>query len=525
MKQISFHIVSLLTFLCTSCSDFLEEDPKGLQMVETFYNTDNEAFGGLLGIYYEIQLENNAGGNFFYLSLACSDLSTYKPSATTDAVSFPRYRILSDTPPMVNSWDQAYATIYSINSFITALSNAKSEKLTPSAVTQYINEAKFFRAFLYYHLVMRWGDVPLRIEPTDMGNTDIARTPISEIWPAVIQDLTDALALPEKGNTPNGRISKGAVQTLLAKVHLMKNDFASAKTVLDQITGYSLEPNLRNVWSTRTKFCDESIWEINNEAGTLPAQNNRILNRLLPVDPNFNGANGTYPVNHYLMNMTEPNSPRTKIFYSIPPKISQAADPAYGNNYKGEFNYTNANGENVRIVFSNATLGPYAHLMKFVDLSQLTLPLMIGNNSINTVVFRYADVVLMKAECECELNNQTLSLNLLNQIRARAGETLYTLTGEDDRKVLNGKDDLREAIRNERALELVGEGHRFYDLKRWGTEYALEKLKKSRTFVPDDMYDPYLPGDKDNITAERLNWPIPVGEVQGNALMEQNPGY
>jgi len=528
MKKIKVHLlIGLLVTTSFSCSDFLEEDPKGLQMVETFYNTDNEVIGGLMGIYYQIQLENLIGGNAFYLSYACSDLATYKPSATTDAVSFPRYRIQSDTPPMVNFWNQAYATIYSINSFIDALSINTSPKISATTKLQAINEAKFFRALIYYHLVMRWGPVPLRTEATNMADVNIARTPVADIWTVVINDLTDALALPTKGNTPDGRITKGAVQTLLAKVHLMKGDFSAAKSVLDQITGYSIVPNIRDVWSPRSKYCDESIWEINNEEGTLPAQNNRILNRLLPVDPNFNGGNGTYPVNHYLIQMTEPNSVRTKIFYSTPPKISQASDPEYGNSYKGEFNYTNINGENVRMVFTNATLGPYAHLMKFVDLSSYLVPtrIMIGNNGFNTVVFRYADVVLMKAESECELNNLTLALDYLNQIRTRAGETKYTLTNESGLKVLNNQDDLREAIRNERALELIGEGHRFYDLKRWGTEYALKKIKLSRTIVPDDMYNPYLDGDADNVTAGRLNWPIPIGEMQGNALIEQNPGY
>ena len=527
MKVKIVFLIGIL-FLYNSCSGFLDEDPRGLQMVETFYNTESEAYGGLLGIYGRVRGGDLTTNHFFSRNHACSDASTYKPSATTDAVAFPRYRLLSDTPPLVNSWNQAYGTIFSINSFIQAMEINTSPKISSAIKEQYIREAKFFRAWLYYHLVMRWGDVPLRMEPTNMSETDIARTPVAEIWPRVIEDLTAALQLPDKNNTPKERISKGAAQVLLAKVHLMKGDYASAKTVLDQITGYRLMENIRDVWSPRSKFNDESIWEINNEEGTLPTQGNQALNLLMPVDATyFQGGNGTYPVNHYLMAMTEPNSPRTNVFFSLPPKISYATNPEYGSNYKGEFNYTNSNGQNVRLVFTNATLGPYAHIMKFVDLTQYLVPtrILMGNNSFNTIVFRFADVLLMKAECEVEAGNLTLALDYLNQIRRRAGETQYTLTGEAGLRPLNGQADLREAVRNERAVELVGEGHRFYDLKRWGTTYALAKLKASRTFVPDDMYDPYLPGDDTNITAERLNWPIPVDEMQGNALMVQNPGY
>lgn len=527
MKVKIIFLISVL-FLCNACADFLDEDPRGQQMVETFYNTDSEAFGGLLGLYGRVCIENLVTSHFMVRNDACSDLCTYKPSASTDAVSFPRYMLLPDLGPIVNTWKDAYAAIYSINAYIDAMQHNAGPKITPALKEQYIREAKFFRALLYYHLVMRWGDVPLRLEPTDMSDTDIARTPVQEIWPKVIEDLTDALLLPDKNNTPEGRISKGAVQTLLAKVHLMKGDYASAKLVLDQITGYRLMDNIRDVWSPRSKFNDESIWEINNEAGTLPSQKNIALNLLMPVDADiFQGANGTFPVNHYLMAMTEPNSPRTKVFFSTPPRKSQIDDPAYGSSYKGEFNYTNSNGENVRLVFTNATLGPYAHIMKFVDLTEYLVPtkILMGDNSFNSIIFRYADVVLMKAECEVEVGDQKLALDYLNQIRKRAGETAYTVTGEAGLKPLGGKEDLREAIRNERAVELVGEGHRFYDLKRWGTDYALAKLRASRTFVPDDMYDPYMPGDVNNITEERLLWPIPIDEIDGNSLMQQNPGY
>jgi len=524
MKNKIVFLVSVF-LLCISCSDFLEEDPRGQQMVETFYKTENEAYGGLLGLYGRMRT-NDMKDLFFVRSHGISDVGTYKPSAATEAVAYPRFRLQPDNSPMVNIWNTMYGTIFSINSFIQAMENNTSKDISSSTKLQFIREAKFLRAFLYYHLVMCWGDVPLRLEP-NLEQTDIARTPVAEIWSVVIEDLTEALQLPDKNNTINGRVSKGAAQILLAKVHLMKGDYAIAKTVLDQITGYQLMENIRDVWSPRSKFNNESIWEINNEAGTLPTQGNSALNFFLPVDNYFTGANGTYPVNHYLMDMTEPNSPRTKVFFSTPPKISQANDPNYGSTYKGEFNYTNRNGENVRLVFTNSTLGPYAHVMKFVDLTEYLVPTSIitNNNSFNIVIFRYADVILMKAECEVEAGNLTLALDYLNQIRRRAGETEYTLTGESGLKALNGQADLREAVRNERAIELIGEGHRFYDLKRWGTEYALAKLKYSRTYVPDDMYNPYLPGDEGNITAERLLWPITVDEMAANALMVQNPGY
>jgi hypothetical protein len=132
----------------------------------------------------------------------------------------------------------------------------------------------------------------------------------------------------------------------------------------------------------------------------------------------------------------------------------------------------------------------------------------------------------MKAEVECELNGATKTgLGYLNQIRKRAGETQYSLTNENGLRPLNNQAEMREAIRNERALELVGEGHRFYDLKRWGNEYAMAKLKASRQAFIQGTTFCYKPEDLTNIQDFRLMWPIPEGEMNGNSLMKQNPGY
>ena len=514
-------LLSILSIM-VSCESFLIEDPKGQQMQETFYNTDNEVLGGLMGLYSTII--NSANGvkeNFIVRNEACSDLFTYKPVASADAVSYPKYTLTPGTPHVDNGWAHAYSVIYGVNSFINALSDNTAAKLTTSFKEQCINEAKFFRAFMYYHLIMRWGDVPLRIEPTNMQVTDIARTPASEVWTQVIKDLTDASALPEKKDMPVGRINKGVVLTLLAKVHMMKGDFQNAKKILDQISGYSLMENISDVWNTKHKYNNESIWEISFEQGTLPKQNYGMLSYFLPIYSDYKSGNATYPVNDYLLMMTEKGSTRTKLFYSKKPLSSEVSAK-----YKGEYTYTTDMGVGKTIIFTNATEPLYSHLMKFADFSTVGTKFEVGDCPFNLIVFRYADVVLLKAEVECELNGTTnTALAYLNQIRKRAGETQYSLTNEMGLRQLNNQTEMREAIRNERALELVGEGHRFYDLKRWGNEYALAKLKASRKAQIQGTTFCYKPEDLTNIEEYRLQWPIPEGEINGNSLIKQNPGY
>lgn len=523
MKTFKFRYLLLVVSLSfSSCSDFLEEDTRGQQMQETFYNTDSELEGGLIGIYEQI-INTDAGikGNLIYRNEACSDLLTYKPAAAAAGMAFPKYMLTPESNLVTNTWNHLYSCIFGINAYIQAVENNTSSKVSIKVKDICLKEAKFFRALMYYHLVMCWGDVPLRTKPTDMSNTDIERTPKDKIWEVVLSDLNEAITLPDKTEVENGRISKGAALYLLAKVHLMRGDMKNAQNVLNQITGYSLMSDIKHVWSTSYKYNDESIWEINREKGTLPKQGNDMLGYYMPMHKDFKGVNSTYPVNDYVLMMTEKESDRTKYYYSKKPLSSEVSPQ-----YKGEYTYVNSNGEDVKIIFSNATVPLYSHIMKFADFSMVGYEFAVGDCPFNIVLFRYADVVLMQAEVECELNGRTQkALDLLNKIRDRAKETPYSYDKKEGYRQLISKEELREAIRNERALELIGEGHRFYDLKRWGSEYALRKLKESRKAHIEGTEFCYRSEDLINIKEEYLLWPIPESEINANNKITQNPGY
>jgi hypothetical protein len=89
---IKFYLLLVTTFALVSCANFLDEDPKGKQVIETFYNTDSEVLGGVMGIYSSI-INGYTGPNYLPLSEACSDLFTYKPIAAVTAVVYPKYSL------------------------------------------------------------------------------------------------------------------------------------------------------------------------------------------------------------------------------------------------------------------------------------------------------------------------------------------------------------------------------------------------------------------------------------------------
>ncbi len=542
---------SIAVLIC-ACSDFLDEDTRGRQNQKTFYTSESLAFTGLAGIYQRAFDGGALRQNMIARQEGYSDLFTYKFGASADATCFPKYSLTPEQTHVTAPWTLAYLVIFTANEFINAMEN--NSVIDVEARTEFIREAKVLRAFMYYHLVNRWGDVPLIVKPIDTKVTARVRTPKAEIWQYLITDLEDASNLPEKGanrrgGISKGRIDKGAAMFLLAKVHLSNvadvngtDHFTRAKAVLDNFpSGYELMPSITKVWKIDDEHNAESIFELDNKSGQIPSQGLPALGFFLPSG-SWKGANGTNPVNDYLIKMTGwgnwDNVADATSWYDTPGMSERtlyyfSSNPVTGldpTTYRTQYKYKKKDGTVATIEFTHPSLGFNCHLMKFVDLAHFANygDHAVGDTDVNFIFFRYADVVLMKAEVECEVGSQPTALALLNSIRKRTedtGDKLYTMTlpAGANEIFLADKAALREAIRNERALELIGEGWRFYDLKRWGNQYALEKLRQSRQVNIIGTAVDYLAEDLANITENKLLWPIPEGEVKGNKLMVQNP--
>jgi hypothetical protein len=185
----------------------------------------------------------------------------------------------------------------------------------------------------------------------------------------------------------------------------------------------------------------------------------------------------------------------------------------------------------IREVASGGPFVTYKNSIEFSQFATGTAPGATNINGLNVNIIRLADVYLMAAECDVELGNLTGALTLVNSVRARAA-TLPAAT----EKVVDGapaanyvvkqypsfpsQDYARTAVRFERRLELAMEGHRFYDLVRWGTlKQTLEPY-----FSFESNYTKYLSGVV--ITPEDEYFPIPQDQLdRSNGILKQNPGY
>ncbi|WP_420455673.1 RagB/SusD family nutrient uptake outer membrane protein [Rubrivirga sp.] len=365
-------------------------------------------------------------------------------------------------------------------------------------------EALFLRAFYYFNLVRLFGEVPIYDESVAIDQISEAQRPrdsVADVYAFIKRDLGQAIELLPASYTDSGlaqergRATSGAARTLLAKVHLTLEEWSDVLAVTDGITGYSLRPSyIDNFYGLLRDASGEnrveSIFEVQySQEGDGPKSFIRVAftprgirdgqNQILPTDdayPDFEvGAGG-------------PN----------------AIIQAYG---EGDARFD--------VVFDKfgasrgAVTESYGSREWFVQKWYSD----IGNNatSFNIVVFRYAEVLLMRAEALAELGRPAEAIPLVNQIRARAG---VDALGDD----VDDQGEVRQAVRLERRLELAFEFKRLFDLNRWG-------------ILTDVLAPQGITINPAKVTAHPITgkpevlYPIPLGELQRNPNATQNAGY
>ncbi len=486
MKRLSILFSLAFPFLSSCADKFLEERPRSEVTSEFYYRNDDEALAAVYGIYEVVFFSSGLLRLDMYVRPeASSDLFTYKPGAAFNARSFPQYFVDSENPLLLGMWSGAYDAIGRCNSVIANLSKDRPG-IGEGTKAHLIGEARFFRALMYYYLVQLWGNVPLVVEEkTDIGALNVPQANPDDVWAQIIADAGAAVsALPEKSaydNAQRARASKGTARVVLAKSYMAQAKWEEAEAQIDLIIAsgeYGLEATVADVFKVAKENGLESIFEGNYSEGFTPRRRNTSMDFWMPTE-RFTG-NSTYSPNDYALAMHDPNSARYKHYFS------------------GKGVMVSPYGEVV------TTAEKRVYLMKFYDFEHRGgFGQVNTDNPFNNKVFRYADVLLMKAEVENELRGATpIAHGLLNQIRRRAGEA--PIEGVTDKAAF------RELVFAERAMELIGENHRYFDLKRRGKAYFLDKVRQSR---PDEVRD------------HQFLWPIPEADLRVNPMLEQNQGY
>lgn len=404
----------MLGVLSTSCKKFVEVDSPNDQLnSDKVFKDSSSATSAITGIYSEMLTNRNLFSNSsvtLYGGLSADELYFYTPGIKDE---FTKNEITQINHINIDNsfWKPAYKNIYAANLALEKLS--QSQLLSSSLKSQLAGEAKFIRAFCYFHLVNLFGDVPLITSTKYQNAATTPRTAVAEIYSQIINDLNEAKTLLSVQYVSSERVrpNKWTAAALLSRCYLYTNRWQEAESEANLIVNsglYLLETNLNNVF---LKGSTEAIWQ------------------LKPVRPGFNTYEGleilpassfsvpTYLVKSGLRNSFENGDNRKNLWIKF--RVFNADTLYFPNKYK---------------VPNGASLVEYY------------------------MAFRVAEIFLIRAEAAMNQNKVLNAVSDINVIRSRAGL---------GNTFANDLPSLKMAIEQERRSELFCEwAHRWYDIKR-----------------------------------------------------------
>lgn len=499
--RLKYKIVCLIiAFGFTGCDKFLEEDPKSLIAPNNFYNSDEEAEAAINGVYGQWRTQ----GTYSRTLMIWNTFGTDEMVPTRifgDAIPLLDYTLSATERGFTDQiWNSMWRIITNANGVIANVDGNSNIDETKQRTV--VAEAKFLRALAYYHLTHGFGDAQFYTEDLTTDEIELlGQTPANEIVAYIVQDLQEtADYLPNEAIA--GKATKWAAKTLQVKLLLYLNRWEEAEQVAEEIvtsSPHQLDPDYGHIWETRDETNLEVIWKLayvsnvsshdygdwyNPRIGDEPAdpsQKQLLLDALAANNEGFTGygLSGPSPtlVSGFDSDDIRKNSTIINEYEGIPLRFT----------YCG----------------------------KFQGLNQTTSPR--ANHGEDIIVFRLADVILMLAEAENEQGKVNEAAAHIDLIRNRAYEP--------DRPSLVdsgiSQEGLKDILYNERRNELAGEGHRRYDLIRWG--------KLIETIQNVDYGPNYMP--QNNIQPHHVLFPINPNFIEiankraGKEVLKQNPGY
>lgn len=436
MKYKLLSIVCSVCIFC-SCSDFLDREPISQLTPESFWQTSQDAEVGVVAIYNVFS--KGMASNIWDWGELRSDNFVANTKGAFQQMELTKNSILNDN--RAAQWTYLYETIGKANSAIKYIPNIE---MTPTKKNHLLGEAYAMRAWSYFYCVRVWGDVPLFTEPIESTNDELyrERTDANYILKNVIvPDLERAYYLLDKTNTVRTRMNVGTLCALLMDVYAWMHDYENVVKVKEEKVDALSSANwsMTNITST-TEF--QSKWRamfIEDASVNIP---NEVFFKIA-YDQYGNGQNRSVSYFATTYSLVYISDNLTNAYF-------------YNGDAKDERNRNGCQWERE----GSETPKPYRMKKKFwKDGAEFKREdKEISDNDLT--MYRYADILLLYAEALNELGFSFDAVEALNVTRVRAGNNRYVDTQ------FSGKDDLLDAILNERQREFVGEGKRWFDLVR-----------------------------------------------------------
>jgi starch-binding outer membrane protein, SusD/RagB family len=473
----SFYLLIIACLSLASCQGILDKDPLGTLDAGSFFKTSDDAVQAI-NAAYEPLLFNNANNNFYW---AFGEVTSDEAIAGGDGsrAGIIELDFLTHTPRTSEFNDFWKLQYDGINQCNTVLEKVPEIDMDEALKNRILGEAYFLRAYYYFLLTQVYGDVPLMLKITPPDELKIPKTPKPEIYQQIISDCDQAAVwLPAQFTGGDvGRATAGAAYALAAKTFIYEKNWSAALEYVSKVKGlgvYALVPDYLDNFTKETQNNTESVWEIQHANLELGVGN--FLNqwwRSKKVD-----GYGFAEVTQEFVDAFEPDDPRRKF------TVAMNNEDYFGFIYKPSYSST------------------HYSVKKYLQVdSTVSQP---ADGDINYTAIRYAEVLLWEAEALTELDRVQEAQAPLEQVRARAraqagdpATALPMITTTD-------KQEMTDAVRHERQVELGFEMHRFFDLVRWGI--AADKLL-------------------DFQAGKHEVFPIPQTEIDLNPALLQNAGY
>ncbi|TLX76398.1 RagB/SusD family nutrient uptake outer membrane protein [Labilibacter sediminis] len=506
VKQIIYAVV--LGFVFTSCHDLLDVEAYSKLTDDNFWQNADDIEAGVNGVY-DVLGDKNAGlynKDLLLLNILSTDESYTTRNGGEKQIS--QFLYTPATSYLNNLWKGSYKLINRANVVINSVQDLDSTKVSFDEKRRYLGEVKFLRALSYFNLVRNYNNVPLKLKPSEgMESTHVPVAEVEDIYEVILQDLDSAIVgLPDHfGGGDLGRADKAAAIALKAKVYLTmagypllggdngttdeyQNALDLAKELIDNAATYSLGlwDNYSDAYTLENDNGKEDIFcvQFSSTVGLSPSFEGSLIHKECFKGKTINGfkydGKLTYRPSTYLIKAFEKNDTRAAM---ISPKYTVNGDEYSAGNKNPMFT-------------------------KWLDQNILDNQLNAQVSDQEFKVFRFAEIYLIAAEAENELNGPENAYQYINVIRARAREL------DESGNPIEGavpdlegltQVDFRAAVLNERLVELHAEAKRWYDLVR--TQTFDEQILAAQAAKSSEFPNP---------APETLFFPIPYDEYTVN---------
>jgi hypothetical protein len=510
MKNIKFLTLFVLLFSANACKkDFLELSNPNVQTSGSFWKTEADAQAGVNAIYQSLYYD----GTFLRFAQCALDFrgdDVMSPSPWDVLSNTGSFKLFNNTIMQEWLWVAFYGGVTRANLAIANID--KIEFTTPGLKDRLKGEALFLRGLHYYYLATFFNNIPLVLQPYESSADYFpAQATPEATWTQIYADFDQASRLlPTSYQDPNiGRATKGAALGFLGKSYLTNHKYAEAATKFKAVIDlgiYSLMPNYADNFTETNENNAESLFEIQfsrevggTVLGWVDAPYSdwaKTTARAITYAPAPFGWNDAAPTRWVFDK------------FKVEKTVNGGDDPRLQATIYYDYPGATLYGQSFQTVY--ATELNKIGTKKYGNGDSGRPDEKDWRSGVNERLMRYADVLLMYAECQNELGNTPDCAKYIQQVRNRA-----SLPDREAEFAALTQAQMRDRLADERLLEFVFEGHRFDDIHRWGWLNDPTKLAELKAHDPE--FNSYVPG--------REYFSIPQLEIETNPNLKQNPGY